>query len=126
EPALAPLPLQYVDFADWQRKWLEAGELDRQLVYWKKQIAGAPPVIGFPPDHRRPAAGLFRGTRSKLIVPQDLASALEAMSQRHGVTLFMVMLAAFKVLLARDRSRDDMVMGSPSESRTRTELYPMM
>jgi amino acid adenylation domain-containing protein len=126
EPALAPLPLQYVDFAAWQRKWLEAGELDRQLIYWKKQLAGAPPVITFPPDHRRPSADLFRGTRSKLILPQDLTSALEAMSQRHGVTVFMVLLAAFNVLLARYTGQDDIVVGSPSASRTRTELYPMM
>jgi amino acid adenylation domain-containing protein len=126
ESELAPLPLQYVDYAAWQRKWLEAGELDRQLVYWKKQLAGAPPVIAFPPDHRRPSADQFRGTRSKLTLAQELTSALEAVSQRHGVTLFMVLLAAFKVLLARYTGQDDIVVGSPSANRTRTELYPMM
>ena len=125
-PALAPLTLQYVDFAAWQRKWLEAGELDRQLAYWKKQLAGSPPVITFPPDHRRPAAELFRGARSKLVVSEELTSALEATGQRHGVTLFMILLAAFKVLLARYTGLEDIVVGSPSASRTRTELYQMM
>lgn len=125
-PALAPLTLQYVDFAAWQRKWLEAGELDRQLAYWKKQLAGSPPVIAFPSDHRRPAAELFRGARSKLVVPEELTSALEATSQRHGVTLFMTLLAAFKVLLSRYTGQEDIVVGSPSASRTRTELYQMM
>ncbi len=125
-PLLAPLTLQYVDFAAWQRKWLEAGELDRQLAYWKKQLAGSPPVVAFPPDHRRPVAELFRGTRSKLVVSEELTSALETISQRHGVTLFMVLLAAFKVLLARYTGLEDIVVGSPSASRTRTELYQMM
>jgi len=125
ESALTSLSLQYVDFAAWQRKWLEAGELDRQLAYWKKQLAGSAPVTAFPPDHRRPS-GLFRGSRSMLLVPRELASALDAMSQRHGVTLFMVLLAAFKVLLARYTGQDDIVVGSASAGRTRAEFYQVM
>ncbi len=126
EPSLAPLTIQYVDFAAWQRKWLESGELDRQLPYWKKQLAGAPPVLGFPADHRRPPAELFRGARSKLVVPEPLVRGLEQLGQRHGVTLFMTLLAAFKVLLARYTGQDDIVIGSPSANRSRAELNQLI
>ena len=126
EPSLAPLSIQYVDFAAWQRKWLESGELDRQLPYWKKQLAGSPPVLGFPADHRRPKTETFRGCRSKLVIPQQLVSAVEQLSQRHGVTLFMTLLAAFKVLLARYSGQDDIVVGSPSANRSRAELNQLI
>jgi len=81
---LPPLTIQYVDFAAWQRNWLESTELDRQLPYWKQQLAGAPPVSGFPADHRRPASEMFRGRRSKLVIPRQLVAALEQLSQRNG------------------------------------------
>jgi amino acid adenylation domain-containing protein len=126
EPSLAPLSIQYADFAAWQRKWLESGELDRQLPYWKKQLAAAPPVLGFPADHRRPKTEMFRGLRSKLIIPQELACAVEQLSQRHGVTLFMTLLAAFNVLLARYSGQDDIVVGSPSANRSRAELNQLI
>ena len=126
EPSLAPLSIQYADFAAWQRKWLESGELDRQLPYWKEQLAGAPPVLGFPTDHRRPPGEMYRGRRSKLVIPQQLVSALEQLSQRHGVTLFMTVLAAFKVLLARYSGQDDIVVGSPSANRSRAELNQLI
>ena len=126
EPLLAPLSIQYVDFAAWQRKWLESGALDRQLPYWKKQLAGAPPVLEFPPDHRRPQTEMFRGCRSKLVIPHELVSAVEQLSQRHGVTLFMTLLAAFKVLLARYSGQDDIVVGSPSANRSRAELNQLI
>jgi len=126
EPSLTPLSIQYADFAAWQRKWLESGELDRQLPYWKEQLAGAPPVLGFPPDHRRPQREMYRGCRSKLVIPQPLVSALEQLSQRHGVTLFMTLLAAFKVLLARYSGQDDIVVGSPSANRSRAELNQLI
>jgi amino acid adenylation domain-containing protein len=124
--SLPPLAIQYVDFAAWQRTWLESGGLDRQLPYWKKQLAGAPPVVGFPPDHRRPATDLFRGRRSPLMIPRPLVSALEQLSQRHGVTLFMTLLAAFELLLARYSGLEDVVIGSPSANRNRAELHPLI
>ncbi len=126
EPSLPPLPIQYVDFAAWQRKWLESGELDRQLPYWKTQLAGAPPVFGFPTDHRRSATESFRGCRSKLVLPQELVDALKHLSRRHAVTLFMTLLAAFKVLLARYSGQDDVVLGSPSANRSLPELYRLI
>lgn len=124
--SLPPLSIQYVDFAAWQRAWLESGELDRQMPYWKKQLAGAPPVVGFPPDHRRHGADMFRGCRSKLVIPRPLVTALEQLSQRHGVTLFMTLLAAFNLLLARYSGQEDIVVGSPSANRNRAELHPLI
>ena len=126
EPSLPPLPIQYVDFAAWQRKWLESGELDRQLPYWKTQLAGAPPVFGFPTDHRRSATESFRGCRSKLVLPRSWSMRLKHLSRRHAVTLFMTLLAAFKVLLARYSGQDDMVLGSPSANRSLPELYRLI
>lgn len=121
-PSLPPLAIQYVDFAAWQRKWLESGEMDRQLVYWKKQLAGAPAVVGFPADHRRPQTEMFRGRRAKLVLPRELAAAVGELSQARGVTLFMTLFAAFNVLLARYCGQDDIVIGSPSANRSRAEL----
>jgi amino acid adenylation domain-containing protein len=126
KPSLPPLPIQYVDFAAWQRKWLESGELDRQLPYWKTQLAGAPPVFGFPTDHRRSATEAFRGRRSKLVLPRELVDALKHLSRRHAVTLFMTLLAAFKVLLARYSGQDDVILGSPSANRSLPELYRLI
>ncbi len=126
EPSLPPLTIQYVDFAAWQRKWLESGELDRQLPYWKKQLAGSPPVLGFPADHRRLSVDAARGCRAKLVIPMPLVKALEQLSQSHGVTLFMTLLAAFKVLLARYSGQDDIVLGSLSANRSRAELNPLI
>ncbi len=126
QPSLPPLAIQYVDFAAWQRAWLESGELDRQLPYWKKQLAGAPPVVGFPPDHRRHGVNMFRGCRSSLQIPSSLATELEQLSQRHGVTLFMTLLAAFNLLLARYSGQEDIVVGSPSANRNRAELHPLI
>ncbi len=123
---LAPLTLQYTDFTIWQKKWLESGVLDRQLAYWKKQLAGAPPVVNFPADHRRPQAEMFRGYRRKLVIQPQLVQEIEALSQQHGVTLFMTLLACFDVLLARYTGLEDVVVGSPSAGRSRSELSDVM
>ncbi|HEX3662576.1 MAG TPA: amino acid adenylation domain-containing protein [Acidobacteriaceae bacterium] len=125
-PNLPPLGLQYVDFAAWQRRWLESGVLDRQLTYWKQQLAGAPPVVTFPADRRRPQAEMFRGARRKIVIPPDLLQALESLSQRQGVTLFMTLLASFDVLLARYTGQEDIVIGSPSAGRSRSEFAEVM
>jgi amino acid adenylation domain-containing protein len=123
---LEPPKLQYVDYAVWQRQWLESGVLERQLAYWKKQLAGAPPVVTFPADRRRPQAEMFRGARRKLLLPPELARGLESLSQRHGVTLFMTLFACFAVLLARYTGQEDIVVGSPSAGRNRSELSDLM
>jgi amino acid adenylation domain-containing protein len=123
---LPPLTLHYVDFAVWQRRWLASGVLDRQLEYWKKQLAGAPPVVTFPADRRRPQAEMFRGGRRKLVIPANLVEGLDSLSQQHGVTLFMTLLASFDVLLARYTGQEDVVIGSPSAGRNRSELSDLM
>jgi amino acid adenylation domain-containing protein len=123
---LPPLAIQYVDYAVWQRRWLESGALERQLGYWKKQLAGAPPVVTFPPDRRRQPVEMFRGARRKVMIPPELVRGLESLSQQHGVTLFMTLLAAFNILLARYTGQDDIVVGSPSAGRTRSELSDLM
>jgi amino acid adenylation domain-containing protein len=126
EPKLPELTIQYSDYAAWQRRWLDSGRLAAQLPYWKKQLEGAPPVLTFPPDHPRPATESFRGTRAKVMVPAELTTRLEVMSQRHGVTLFMTLLSAFNVLLARYTGQKDIVVGTPSANRGRPELNALI
>jgi amino acid adenylation domain-containing protein len=122
-----PAPaLHYVDFAVWQRQWLAAGVLERQLAYWKKQLAGAPPVVTLPADRRRPQAEMFRGARRKMVLAPELVQNLESLSQSHGVTLFMTLLASFDILLARYTGQEDIVIGSPSAGRNRSELSDLM
>ena len=126
EPKLPELTVQYVDFAAWQRKWLDGGKLASQIPYWRRQLENAPPVLSFPADHPRPAAETFHGTRAKLVLSPELTSQLEALSQSRGVTLFMTLLAAFDVLLGRYTNQKDIVVGSPSASRSRPEFNPMI
>jgi amino acid adenylation domain-containing protein len=126
EPKLPELTIQYADFAAWQRKWLNFGKLDAQVPYWKKQLEGAPPVLSFPADHPRPSTETFRGARAKLVLPAELTAQLEELSQRSGVTLYMTLLAAFNMLLARYTGQKDIVVGSPSANRSRAELNPLI
>ncbi len=125
-PNLSPLKLQYTDFAVWQRKWLESGVLQQQLAYWKEQLAGAPPVVNFPTDRRRPQVEMFRGVRRKMVISPGLLRELESLSHRQGVTLFMTLLACFNVLLSRYTGLADVVVGSPSAGRSRSELSDVM
>ena len=126
EPKLPELTIQYADFAAWQRNWLDSGRVETQLPYWKKQLAGAPPVLGFPSDHQRSLDESFRAGRCKLILPEEMTAQLEELSQRNGVTLFMTLLAAFNLLLARYTGQKDIVVGSPSANRSRPELNPLI
>ena len=125
-PNLPVLPIQYADFAQWQRRWLGSGELDRQLPYWKKQLAGAPPVVTFPLDFRRPDTEKSNGRRAQIVIPRPLVAELEQLSRDNGVTLFMLLLAAFKTLLFRYTGQEDLVVGSPSANRNRSELHPLI
>ncbi len=119
--ALPPLPIQYADYAVWQREWLQGERLDRELDYWRKQLQGAPAVLELPTDHPRPPVQSWRGARETLLLPSRLYEALRTLSQAEGVTLFTTVLAAFQVLLARYAGQDDIVVGSPIAGRTRTE-----
>jgi amino acid adenylation domain-containing protein len=127
EPSRLPeLQAQYIDYAEWQRTWLENGVLERQMQYWRKQLAGAPAVVLFPPDHARTRDGAGRGKRRKLVISTELTAQLEAFSRGHDATLFMTMLAAFMLLLSRYSGQKDVVVGSPSANRNRAELSELI
>jgi amino acid adenylation domain-containing protein/non-ribosomal peptide synthase protein (TIGR01720 family) len=118
---LAPLPIQYADYAAWQRRWLTDEVLDPQLSYWRRQLAGAPPVLELPADHARPAVQGFRGASHGFTLPHELTQALKGLSRREGVTLFMTLLAGFQALLARLSGQADVVVGTPVAGRTQLE-----
>jgi amino acid adenylation domain-containing protein len=118
---LAELPVQYADFAIWQQQRFTEEILDRQLNYWKQQLADLP-VLQLPYDRPRSSVHTFRGARQCLALSKNLTSALKALSQREGVTLYMTLLAAFKTLLYRYTSSEDIVVGTVSAGRNRPEL----
>ncbi|MCP4656984.1 MAG: amino acid adenylation domain-containing protein, partial [bacterium] len=119
---LAELPVQYADFAHWQRRWLEGEVLERELAYWRKQLGGAPPRLELPTDRPRPAVQSFRGGGRPFALSRDLSASLAALGRRHGVTMFMTLLAGFQALLAHHTGRDDVSVGSPIAGRTRKEI----
>jgi len=118
---LPELPIQYADFAVWQREWLQGEVLESQLSYWKKQLSGAPSALELPTDRPRPLVPTYRGASQSRAIPEDVAASLKALSQREGVTLFMTLLAAFNILLHRYTHQDDVVLGSPIAGRNRAE-----
>ncbi len=126
EPALPDLPIQYADYAVWQRQWLRGEPLARQLAYWKGQLQGAPAAMDLPADRPRPPVPTRRGARKGFTVPTGVTEALRALSQREGATLFMTLLAAFDVLLHRYTGQGDVVVGSPIANRTRAETERLM
>lgn len=119
---LAPLPLQYADYAVWQRRWLQGAVRDRQLDYWLRDLGGAVPALHLPTDRLRPAVQSYRGARYTFTVPADLCGRLLKLSRRQGVTLFMTLLAGFQVLLFRYTGQTDLCIGTPIANRTRVEL----
>jgi amino acid adenylation domain-containing protein len=123
KPAGLPaLPIQYADFARWQREWLQGELLDEQLGYWKQNLVGAPAVLDLPVAHARPATQTMRGSHIRAGLSPKLSGALTELSRREGVTLFMTLLAAFQTLLCRYSGQEDLVIGSPIAGRNRAEL----
>jgi amino acid adenylation domain-containing protein len=122
EPSLPELPVQYADYALWQREWLQGDALQAQLDYWKGQLAGAPSITELPTDRPRSPMLSYRGAREVQLLPDGLASDLKAFSQREGVTFYMTLLAAFGALLHRYTGQTDIVVGSPIANRTRPEI----
>jgi amino acid adenylation domain-containing protein len=118
---LPALPIQYADFAHWQRQWLKGEVLDTQIAYWKEQLAGAPADSDLPTDHPRPAVQTFQGAHQTLVLSKHLREGFKALSRQEGVTQFMMLLAAFKVLLYRYTSQDDVIVGTPIANRNRLE-----
>jgi amino acid adenylation domain-containing protein len=119
---LTDLPLQYADFAAWQRAWMQGQVLAEHLAYWRTQLAGAPALLELPTDHPRPAVQRYHGASHTFTLPQPLTQALKRLSRQEGATLFMTLLAAFQALLARYSGQQDIVVGSPIANRTRSEL----
>ena len=120
-PSLLPeLPIQYVDYAVWQRQWLQGETLKTQLDYWRRQLSGIPPLLELPTDHPRPAIQTYQGARLSFELSKPLFKALQIISQQEGVTLFMLLLATFQTLLYRYTNQGDLVVGSPIAGRTQT------
>jgi hypothetical protein len=120
-PTLAELPIQYADFAYWQRQWLQGEVLNRQLSYWRQQLKDVP-TLNLPGTAIRPAVQSYQGASQLLELLQGLLDGLEDLSQQAGVTLFMTLLAAFQTLLHRYTGQTDLAIGSPIANRHRSEL----
>lgn len=114
---LAEPPIQYVDYAAWQRDSLQTELFQTQLAYWQRQLQGAPPLLELPTDHPRPPVQTHRAAHVTLLLPDDLTRALAALGERDGATLFMTLLAGFKVLLYRLTGQPDVVVGAPVANR---------
>ena len=120
-PAPLPeLPVQYADFAFWQRQWLQGEQLQSQLAYWRERLAGLSP-LELPTDRPRPALQSFRGASLPVLLSGPLSQGLQALSRREGVTLFMTLLAAFQTLLCRYSGQEDVAVGSAIANRNRAE-----
>ncbi|MCX4881509.1 amino acid adenylation domain-containing protein [Streptomyces sp. NBC_00847] len=122
EAGLPPLPIQYADFADWQRRLLDDQRLQELLGYWHERMRGAPPAIDLPFDRPRPAVATSEGARRRFALPADLTAALRNLATQNGATPFMTMLSLFAVLLHRWSGERDMVIGTPVANRARPEL----
>ena len=123
---LPPLPLQYADFALWQRAWLQGAILDQQRAYWQRQLADAPTLLALPTDFGRPPLQTFQGGVVDFSLDAALTAALQELSQSHGVTPFMVLYAAFAVLLARYSGQMDLVIGTTVANRQQRELESLI
>jgi amino acid adenylation domain-containing protein len=110
--SLSPLPVQYADYAVWQRTWLQGEALETQLAYWKNRLHGAPPLLALPTDRCRPAVQTLRGAVHQAALPNTLAERVRKLSQQEGATIFMTMLAAFQCLMVHYADQPDLVIGA--------------
>jgi amino acid adenylation domain-containing protein len=118
---LAPLALQYADYAYWQRQWLQGSVLENHLSYWRQHLAGAPTTLDLPADHLRPDAQSYQGQCLFFQLPLHLRAALYQLGQQEGATLFMTLLAAFQVLLSCYSGQEDFLIGTPVANRAHEE-----
>ncbi|MHB0878138.1 MAG: amino acid adenylation domain-containing protein [Anaerolineae bacterium] len=123
---LRPLPVQYADYASWQRRWLQGDTLERQLTYWREQLAGAPAVLELPFDRPRPPVQTPNGGYLTFYLPATLSQDLAELCRRHDCTLFMTLLAAFQALLHRYSGQADICVGSPIANRTARDVEPLI
>ena len=125
-PKLVELSVQYADYAVWQRDWLQGPALDQQLTYWKSKLADAPTLLQLPTDRPRPRRQTYNGSRVSRKLSSDLCGALNALAQRESCTLFMVVLTAVNIFLARFSGQAEVLVGSPIAGRRRTELEDLI
>ncbi|HVR99450.1 MAG TPA: amino acid adenylation domain-containing protein, partial [Thermoanaerobaculia bacterium] len=123
---LPELPIQYADFAAWQRRWLDGEILAGQLAYWRRQLAAAPQSLALTTDRPRPAIQSFRGTSRAFALPAAVSQTLAGLSRREGATPFMTLLAVFQALLGRTAGEEDLVVGSPIAGRNRREVEDLI
>ncbi|HEY0077792.1 MAG TPA: condensation domain-containing protein, partial [Pyrinomonadaceae bacterium] len=126
ESPLEELPIQYADYAVWQREWLCGEVLDEQLAYWREQLGGELPVLQLPLDKPRPAVQKFSGAALSIEIPESVRAKLEILSRREGATLYMTLLAAFQTLLSRYSHQTDILVGSPLAGRNRQEIEQLI
>jgi len=127
QPSPLPEPkLQYADYAVWQRKQFQGATLEKQLSYWRQQLAGVPASLDLPTDHPRPAVQSFNGAKSPLSFSKEFSEKLQSFSRERGVTMFMTLLAGFQILLSRYSNQDDVVVGTPIANRNRAEIEEMI
>lgn len=121
-PGLSPLPIQYADFAVWQRSWLQGEVLEQQLAYWKQHLGAKPAVLELPTDFPRPAVQTYRGASFIFPFSPALSQSLKTFCRAQQATMFMVLLAAFNVLFHRYTGQQEIIVGSPIANRNRKEL----
>ncbi|MBE9224383.1 amino acid adenylation domain-containing protein [Phormidium sp. LEGE 05292] len=120
-PNLAPLPIQYSDYATWQRNWLQGEVLEQQINYWKHQLGDASPLLELPTDYPRPAQQSYKGDRYLYSISPELTVAVNAFSQQQGVSLYMTLLATLSILLSRYSRQEDLCIGTPIANRTHSQ-----
>jgi amino acid adenylation domain-containing protein/FkbH-like protein len=123
---LPEMPVQYADFALWQRNWIQGETLDKHMAYWRKQLEGAPATLELPTDRPRPSVQTFRGETRSVLLPNEVKEGIKRLGQREGATLYMALLAVFQTLLARYSGQEDIVVGSPIANRNRAEIEDLI
>ncbi|CAM3667937.1 non-ribosomal peptide synthetase [Xenorhabdus thuongxuanensis] len=123
---LPALTIQYADYALWQRQWLQGEVLEKQVNFWREALQGAPALLELPTDRIRPAVQSYRGDQVAFTLSPALSDGLKALSQRHSSTLFMTLLSAWSILLARISGQQDIVIGTPIANRQHSELEPLI
>jgi hypothetical protein len=126
ESPLLPLPIQYADYAHWQQKWLQGAVLEEELSYWKRQLAGTPAVLELPTDYTRPSVQSLRGSTQSFRLSEDLTQQLRELCRKENVTLFMTLLSAFQILLARYSGQEDINIGTIIAGRHRRETEDLI
>ncbi|MCP4657354.1 MAG: non-ribosomal peptide synthetase, partial [bacterium] len=126
-PAPLPeLPIQYADFAVWQRRWLAGEVLDQELAWWRQELAASPQVLDLPTDRPRPPVQSFRGRSEPVQLAPELTLALQELARRQGATVFMTLAAAFQVLLSRYAGQEEFLLGTPIANRNHAEIEELI